>query len=103
MRRNLLPTVGLLQLQIEKIGNMLIKDVKVLHSRNSLSDLWSWSLSLNSLETKCLLLPDNAFQTKYYINPQNSIQTKCLMQSHYFTLNKAAEKIRDQFFTISRN
>ena len=38
LRKNLLLTVSLLQLHIKKLQNMLIKEVKVLHSRNSLND-----------------------------------------------------------------
>ena len=70
----------------KKIQNMLLTDVKVFHSRNSLNDSCPWNLSLNLFQTKCLLLPDNASQTKCYINSQNSIQIKCLTQSNYFSL-----------------
>ena len=43
---------------------MLIKELKVFRLKNSLNDSGSWNLSVNSFQTKCLKLADNAFQTK---------------------------------------
>ena len=50
-----------------KLKSMLIKELTLFHSRNSLNvnDSVFWSLSVNSFQTKCLMLPDNAFQTKF--------------------------------------
>ena len=49
-----------------KLQNMVIKEFQVFHLRNSLNvnDSSSWNLSVNSLQKKCLILPDNTFQTK---------------------------------------
>ena len=57
------------------------------HSRNSLSDSGPWKKSVNSFQTKCLIIPDNEFQTKCYINSQNPFQAKCLIKSKYFSSN----------------
>ena len=64
LRKSFLLTVSLLKLQTKKLKNMLMKEVKVLHSRNSLNYLGPWNLSVNSFQTKCSILTDNAFQTK---------------------------------------
>ena len=47
---------------LKKNQNMLIKEAKVFHSRNSLNDSGPWDLLINPLETKCLIPLDNAFQ-----------------------------------------
>ena len=57
-------TVSHLQLQIKTFQNMLIKEVKVFHSRKSLNDSVPQNLLDNLFQTKCLILPDKAFQTK---------------------------------------
>ena len=46
----------------KKNQNMLIKEVKVFHSRNSLNDSSPWDLLVNPLETKSLTPLDNVFQ-----------------------------------------
>ena len=45
---------------------MVIKELQVFHLRNSLNvnDSSSWNLLVNSLQKKCLILPDNTFQIK---------------------------------------
>ena len=43
---------------------MLIEEVKMFHSRNPINDSSSWNLSVNSFQTKCLILLDKVFQTK---------------------------------------
>ena len=53
-----------MQFQIKNLQNVLIKEVKVFHSSNSLTDSGPWNLSVNSFQTKCLIPPDNAFQAK---------------------------------------
>ena len=57
-------TVSHLQLQIKTFQNMLIKEVKVFHSRKSFNDSVPQNLLDNLFQPKCLILPDKAFQTK---------------------------------------
>ena len=64
LRKSLLLTVCLLQIQMQKLENMLIKKLQVFHSKNSLNDSGSWNLSVSSFQKKCLILPGNEFQTK---------------------------------------
>ena len=60
-----------------------MKEVKVLHSRNSLNYLGPWNLSVNSFQTKCSILTDNAFHNK--------------------TLNKLTEFISNKMFNTITN
>ena len=47
LRKIFLLSVSPLQLQIKKLQNMLMKEVKVFHSRNSLNDSGPWNLPGN--------------------------------------------------------
>ena len=47
LRKSLLLTVSFLQLQIKKLQNVLLKEAKVFHSRNSLNDGGPWNLPVN--------------------------------------------------------
>ena len=60
---------------------MLIKHLKMFHSRNSLNDSGFGKLSVNLFETKCLILSDNTFQT-------NSKQTHKFIPNQMFNTIK---------------
>lgn len=64
LRKSLLLAGSLLQFHVKKLQNMLTKEVKVFHTTDLLNDSVPWNLSVNSLQPKCLIIPDNAFRTK---------------------------------------